>query len=213
MELEELLTQDFREHNLFKQAVTHRSRSKNHNERLEFLGDAVLQLLISEYLYNHFATVPEGQLTRMRARLVRKETLSEIAEKLQLRAWLRIGRGENRAQLSDAVLADAMEAIIGAYYLNHGLQPTRQFIVRIYKNYLKHLSGSDSFIDAKTQLQEYMQAYGHPLPEYRLRKSTSYGFRVVCEVALGRAEGEGKTKREAEKQAAHAMLEKLEGKQ
>ena len=155
MELEKLLSQDFISHRLFKQAITHRSHSKNHNERLEFLGDAVLQLLMSDHLYNHFPDEPEGQLTRMRVRLVRKETLAEIADNFNLRKWLKLGRGEKVDKLSEAVLADTMEAVIGAFYLYQGLQPTWQFIRQIYAKHLEQLSGSGDFSDAKTRLQEY----------------------------------------------------------
>ena len=212
MELEKLLSEDFRNHRLFKQAITHRSHAKEHNERLEFLGDAVLQLLISEYLYNNFSDKPEGQLTRMRARLVRKETLSEIASELHLRKWLQLGRGQRTGQLSNAILADALEAIIGAFYLYQGLQPTWQFIQQIYAQHLKQLSGSDNFSDAKSRLQEYLQARGSPLPEYQLKQSTKQGFQMICKVGQGQTEGKGKTKRDAEQQAARLMLHKLERK-
>lgn len=213
MELKKLLSRDFISHRLFKQAITHRSHSKNHNERLEFLGDAVLQLVISEYLYNRFGDKPEGQLTRMRVRLVRKETLAEIAENLHLRKWLKLGRGEKADELSGAILADALEAVIGAFYLHRGLQPAWQFIRQIYAEHLEQLSGSGNFIDAKTKLQEYMQARGEPLPEYQAEKLTGHGFKAVCQVVQGKAEGFGKTKRDAEQQAAHKMLCELENKE
>ncbi len=212
MELEKILSEDFRNHQLFKQAITHRSHAKEHNERLEFLGDAVLQLLISEYLYNNFSDKPEGQLTRMRARLVRKETLSEIADNLHLRKWLQLGRGQRGGQLSNAILADAVEAIIGAFYLYQGLQPTWQFIQQIYTEHFKQLSSSDNFSDAKSQLQEYLQARGSSLPQYQLKQSTQQGFWMICKVGQGQTEGKGKTKRDAEQQAAHTMLYKLEHK-
>ena len=213
MELQELLSENFRSHRLFKQALTHRSYAKNHNERLEFLGDAVLQLLISEYLYNCFTKTPEGQLTRMRARLVRKETLAEIAGKLNLEKWLKLGRGERINKLSNAILADAMEAIIGALYLYQGLQATRQFIKQIYADYLEQLSASTDFSDAKTRLQEYMQARDYPLPEYKVTQSTKQGFKVICKVVQGTAEGQGRTKRAAQQQAAHSMLSKIDNEQ
>ncbi len=212
MELEKLLSEDFRNHQLFKQAITHRSYAKEHNERLEFLGDAVLQLLISEYLYNNFPDKPEGQLTRMRARLVRKETLSDIASKLHLRKWLQLGRGQKTGQLSNAILADTVEAIIGAFYLYQGLQPTWQFIRQIYAGHLKQLSGSGNFSDAKSRLQEYLQARGSPLPEYQLKESTQQGFCMICKVGQGQTEGKGRTKRDAEQQAARLMLHNLKRK-
>ena len=214
MELKKLLSQDFRSHRLFKQAITHRSYSKDHNERLEFLGDAVLQLVMSEYLYNSFADKHEGQLTLMRVYLVRKETLTEVAENIHLSKWLKLGRGEKVDEISKAILADAMEAIIGALYLYQGLQPTWQFIQQIYTEHLEKLSDSDNLSDAKTQLQEYMQARGHPLPEYQAKQlMEDRGFEVVCEVVLGKAKGEGMTKREAEQKAARAMLRELEREQ
>ena len=213
MELEKLLSRNFRNQQLFEQAITHRSCAKDHNERLEFLGDAVLQLLISEYLYNFFTKAQEGQLTRMRAYLVRRETLYEIADKLHLRKWLKLGRGEKIDKLSDSILADTLEAIIGALYLYGGLQPTWKFVRQIYADYLEQLSAIDDFSDAKTRLQEYMQAHGHSLPEYKVQQSTTQGFMAVCEVVQGKAEGQGRTKREAEQQAARLMLHKLEQKQ
>ena len=214
MELKKLLSQDFRSHRLFKQAITHRSHSKNHNERLEFLGDAVLQLVMSEYLYNSFADKQEGQLTLMRVYLVRKETLTEVAENIHLNKWIKLGPGEKVDEISKAILADAMEAIIGALYLYQGLQPTWQFIQQIYTEHLEKLSDSDNLSDAKTQLQEYMQARGHPLPEYQAKQLMGdRGFEVVCEVVLGKAKGEGMTKREAEQKAARAMLRELEREQ
>ena len=213
MELKNLLSQDFINHPLFKQAITHRSHSKVHNERLEFLGDVVLGLLMSEYLYNHFATVQEGQLTRMRSHLVRKETLVEIAEKLNLKKHLKLGRGEKPDKLSDTILADAMEAIIGALYLYQGLQATWQFVEQIYDEHLKQLSSFDDFSDAKTRLQEYMQACGYPLPEYEMERLEKERFKVICKVELGEAEGEGGTRREAEQHAAYAMLAELKAKQ
>ena len=149
----------------------------------------------------------------MRAYLVRRETLYEIADKLHLRKWLKLGRGEKIDGLSDAILADALEAIIGALYLSEGLQPTWQFVRQIYADYLEQLSVSDDFSDAKTRLQEYMQARGCPLPEYRVQQSTAQGFKVVCEVVQGKAEGQGRTKREAEQQAAHLMSHKLQREQ
>ena len=214
MELKKLLSQDFRSHQLFKQAITHRSYSKAHNERLEFLGDAVLQLVMSEYLYKNFADKPEGQLTLMRVRLVRQETLAEIADNLHLSKWLKLGGGEKVDELSKAMLADTMEAIIGALYLYQGLQPTWQFIQQIYADPLQRLLGSGNLLsDAKTRLQEYMQARGHPLPKYQAEQLIGHSFKVVCKVVQGKAEGEGQTKREAEQKAARAMLNELEREQ
>ena len=212
MELTKLLSESFRNHRLFEQAITHRSYAREHNERLEFLGDAVLQLLISEYLYNKFPNKPEGQLTRMRAHLVRKETLFAIASDLNLKEWLRLGRGQRNSQLSNAILANAVEAIIGAFYLYQGLQPTRWFVEQIYTEYFERLSSSDDFSDAKTRLQEYLQARGASLPEYHIKEATQQGFCMICKVEERQTEGKGRTKRDAEQQAARAMLYRLERK-
>ena len=105
-----------------------------------------------------------------------------------------------------------MEAIIGAFYLYQGLQPTWQFIQQIYTEHFKQLSDSDNFSDAKSRLQEYLQARSSPLPQYQLKQSTQQGFCMICKVGQGQTEGKGKTKRDAEQQAAHAMLYKLERK-
>jgi len=209
MELEELLSAEFRKHKLFKRALTHRSAARDHNERLEFLGDSVLQLMISNYLYNCFSGAAEGQLTQMRSRLVRKETLSNIAEKLNLRKWLRLGPGERSGKLSDSVMADAMEAVIGALYLQEGLRATWHFINQIYKEQFEYLADIDDFSDAKTRLQEWMQGQGYPLPLYRVTQNTESGFEVECETQVGKATGWGKAKRNAEQEAARSLLIKL----
>lgn len=211
MEIAKFLSDNFLEHSLFKQALTHRSSSQVHNERLEFLGDAVMQLLISDYLYNRFGNLTEGRLTKMRAHLVRKEMLAEIASELNLGKHLIRGPGENK-QASDSVLANAFEAVIGALYLVEGYQAAWQFIEGAFAEELKQLSSTDDFKDPKTRLQEYLQARGEDLPVYKLTEQSNQNhFQVVCNIQTYQIKtlGKGRSKRQAEQQAARSALTEL----
>ncbi len=197
---------------LLDQALTHRSASAQHNERLEFLGDGVLGCVIAEALFDRFPALPEGKLTRLRAQLVRKETLSELGQSLGIAAALRLGPG---ASLTASIVADAVEAVFGAVLLDAGYGAARQVIASAYEGLLGAIDPEAVQKDAKTQLQELMHARRKKLPEYRLaaekHSATANVFEVECvlpESGLS-ARGSGASRQQAEQQAAAAMLERL----
>lgn len=202
---------------VFQAAITHRSASKKNNERLEFLGDAVLGLIIGHALYTRFSDANEGDLSRLRAYLVRKETLAAIALDNRLNDWLQLGSGEKKSGgfRRESILADGIEAIIGALYLLKGLQFTQEFVLQLYQSRLETLPSLDSLKDPKTRLQEYLQSQRMELPSYQIVAESDQGhhktFEVECQVhALGKKTiGVGKSKRKAEQLAAHQMLAAL----
>ncbi|MEE4361293.1 MAG: ribonuclease III [Pseudomonadales bacterium] len=205
---------------LFRLALTHRSRSASRNyERLEFLGDAYLGFVVAEELYRRNAEASESELTLLRAKLVRRSTLAEIARELGLGDHLRLGVGELRSGgfRRDSILADTVEAIIGAVLLDGGPGPARTLILRLLGARLDRARPGSIEKDPKTRLQELLQGRGEALPEYRvveeLGSDHDKAFRVACVVqqpALS-AEGEGRSRRAAEQAAAAAALESLEG--
>ena len=211
-QLADLLGSDFLERPLFRTAVTHRSAARAHNERLEFLGDAVLQFVTTELLYARFADADEGVLSKLRARLVRGETLSELARAVALGDVLVLGPGEGKGDdVRDSILADALEAVIGALYLERGLAAARDFVGALFAGPLASLSAGDPK-DAKSRLQEYAQARGAGLPIYEVlrehRRDGEKFFEVACKVpALHLAAcGSGSSKRKAEQRAAESTL-------
>jgi ribonuclease-3 len=202
---------------LLEQALTHRSFGSPHNERLEFLGDGVLNCVIAGALYERYPLLAEGELSRMRAALVRKEALCGIARALALPAQLRLGEGERSSGGSerDSILADTLEAVFGALFLDGGYDAVRDAILRAYQRPLAGLDASQPAKDAKTRLQEFLQGRRHRLPEYRVvaTKGAAHRqtFEVECEVAaLGlRDTGSGASRRAAEQSAAESILKKL----
>lgn len=198
-------------------ALTHRSASKAHNERLEFLGDAVLGMVIAKALFERFPNQPEGKLTRMRASLVKGETLAELAREFDLGDLLQLGSGELKSggNRRASILADALEAIIGAIYLEAGLDVCEPLVLKWFQSRLEKLDPDYHPKDDKTQLQEYLQARKQPLPEYNVveikGKSHAQTFYVECKVRkLDKPElGQGDSRRKAEQQAARLVLEKL----
>ncbi|GAB5381732.1 MAG: ribonuclease III [Aliiglaciecola sp.] len=213
------LSYTFKDANNLQLALTHRSHNKDHNERLEFLGDAVLGMVIAEAMYHRFPKQPEGKLTRMRSTLVKGETLAEIAREFELGDLLLLGGGELKSggYRRSSILADAVEAIIGAIYLEAGLDTCKTLILKWFDSRIKQLDPSAHPKDNKTQLQEYLQGRKRPLPHYRvekiLGKDHDQVFVVMCEIeGLSHAiEGRGSSRRKAEQQAAQAALEKLNG--
>ena len=212
--LTQLLTADFLGQPLFRTAVTHRSAGGAHNERLEFLGDAVLQLVITELLYARFADADEGVLSKLRARLVRGETLSDVARAVALGERLVLGPGEGKGGVRDSILANALEAVIGALYLQKGLPAARDFVGALFAGPLASLCVGD-LKDAKSRLQEYAQARGAGLPIYevlceRSRDGAKF-FEVACKVPDLRLEasGAGASKRKAEQRAAGSALRRI----
>ncbi len=203
----------FNDPDLLERALTHKSRSASNNERLEFLGDAVLGMVIAESLHQGLPDADEHVLTRMRARLVRGETLGDIAMELGVADWLLLGSGEHCRR---SILADTLEALLGAVYLDGGYDSARYSILRLYEDRLNNLPPPDELKDPKTILQEYLQAQGLPLPVYEV--VTEQGpehapvFGVSCHIdALKVAtSASGASRRKAEQSAAEKALELLE---
>lgn len=198
-------------------ALTHRSAGSDNNERLEFLGDAVLGLAIAETLYERRPGLAEGDLTRMRAHLVNRETLAELAIELNLGAFLTLGSGERRTggEQRHSILEDALEAVIGAVFLDSGYAAARAMVQRLFAKRLKSLPGAEILKDPKTRLQERQQAQKLEIPVYTVVKHSGpeHARRFVCECRLVKPElsarGAGSSRRRAEQAAAAALLERL----
>ena len=199
---------------LLKQALTHRSFSGEHNERLEFLGDAVLSLAISGLLYDHFSGSDEGDLTRVRAHLVREDSLHRVALQLGLPELLFLSEGEARGGGAQrpSILADALEALIGAAFLDGGFGAASAMVGRLFGEIIATTDKGGWSKDAKTELQEWLQARHLAVPAYRIvatrGQAHAQTFEVECAVAaLGLAElGEGRSRRIAEQEAARRMV-------
>jgi ribonuclease-3 len=193
---------------LLEQALTHRSRGAQNNERLEFLGDGVLGCVVADELYARFPHLPEGKLTRMRAGLVREEALAEIGESLGLRELLRLGTA---TPATTSILADAVEAVFGAVFLDGGYAAARAAAMAALAPLMDRLDAGDAVKDAKTQLQEILQGTGEALPEYRLLSQKGPPHDVECVLAARglRTTGSGSSRQRAEQQAALAMLARL----
>jgi len=209
---------EFRQPELLEAAVTHRSAGSRNNERLEFLGDAVLGFVIAECLFEKFPEASEGQLSRLRASLVKRETLADVARGLELGDYLRLGSGELKSGgfRRDSILADALEAILGAILLDRGYEDCRACIHRLFRVKLGSLSSSDELKDPKTLLQELLQSRRLGLPVYEVTsvsgKAHRQHFVVECQVVdldLS-VTGEGNNRRGAEQAAARRMLSRVE---
>lgn len=202
---------------LLLQAITHRSYGSPHNERLEFLGDSVLNCVVASFLYQRFTGLREGDLSRQRANLVRQEALAEIAQGLALGDYLRLGEGELKSGgfRRPSILADALEAIIGAIYLDAGFEAARAAIERLFKPLLDQVDPKESGKDPKTALQEILQGRKLPLPQYALvathGEAHAQQFEVECSLpALDiRVTGQGGSRRGAEQSAARAAIERI----
>lgn len=207
----------FREPNLLKNALTHRSAEGPNNERLEFLGDSVLGFVVAEYLYQRFPSADEGVLSRLRATLVNETALAKIARELELGEYLILGSGELKSggYRRDSILSDALEAILGAVLRDQGIDACRALILKLFEGPLSALSLDDWKKDPKTRLQELMQGRGLPLPVYTLIDQSGLPhdqhFRVRCEIPLAVEPclGEGSSRKKAEQQAAENMLNRL----
>jgi ribonuclease-3 len=215
--LSQRLGHTFRQRELLTLAVTHRSFSADHNERLEFLGDAVLNLAVSDLLFDQYGDSPEGDLTRIRAHLVRQDMLHRIALSLQLPGVLRLSDGEARGGGAQrpSILADVMEAIIGAVYRDAGFEAAEALVRRLFEPLISETATQAWGKDAKTQLQEWLQARRQSVPEYRIEatrgRAHDQTFVVVCSVGSDglEARGEGRSRRAAEQEAARLVLERL----
>ena len=208
----------FADPQLLDDALTHRSAQARHNERLEFLGDAVLGFLVAEALWRRFPQATEGELSRLRAQLVNREALAQVAQDLEIGQYLRLGTGELRSggHARESILADAVEAVLAALYLDGGLEVVRRVVDRLLGERLAALSPETQRKDAKTRLQEYLQARRLRLPTYEVIEATgedhAQTFVVRCAVeALGRSStAAGPNRRKAEQLAAERLLETLD---
>jgi len=213
--LQERLGCDFSDPALLERALTHRSHGPDNNERLEYLGDAVLSFVVAEMLFRKFPSAAEGELSRYRASLVSGDALGAIAAGIGLGAQLRLGDGEMKSggHRRATILADALEALFGAIYLDRGLDAARGAALRIFSDALAALPAAAALKDPKTRLQEWLQGRGLPLPAYTVLEVTGephdQRFRVRCEVGdLGlSAEADGISRRRAEQEAAQRILE------
>ncbi|HXR50935.1 MAG TPA: ribonuclease III, partial [Steroidobacteraceae bacterium] len=204
----------------FLAALTHRSATDDNNERLEFLGDAVLGMVIAEELFRRFPDADEGDLSRLRSRLVSAGPLAQIGARIGIGAVLRLGSGELRTGgfRRESILADATEALFGAVYLDGSLAEVRTLVLRLYDAMIAELQPDTELKDSKTRLQELLQGRGEALPGYvldaALGEPHAQTFEVRCVVHLSgeaqiEAEGSGSSRRRAEQQAAAGMLERL----
>lgn len=212
------LGHDFSDESLLLTALTHRSFGTPNNERLEFLGDGILDFVIAAALYQRFPDLPEGDLSRLRANMVRQESLHRLAQDLGIGSVLRLGEGELRSGGAQrpSILADALEALFGAIYLDAGFEAAQRVIEKLYSSLLDELKPGQFQKDAKTRLQEWLQGRKKPLPRYQLLGTSGAAhdqrFEVACEVdnPLLRTVGHGSSRRIAEQVAAEQALKELE---
>lgn len=199
---------------LAEQALTHRSHSSSHNERLEFLGDAIVNFVIAEALFQHFPDTREGELTRMRASLIRTETLAAIAREFELGEYIRLGSGEMKSggKRRESILADTLEALIGAIYLDGGIDACKQCVLAWFATRLQQVSPGEINKDPKTRLQEWLQARGRALPVYTLAathgEEHNQHFDMTCTIpsVAQSFSGSGASRRAAEQAAAQNAL-------
>ncbi len=214
-QLQTVIHYQFKKDELLQQAMTHRSFSKNrNNETLEFLGDSILGLVISEHLYLRLEDATEGELSRIRASLVKEEALATVARDINLGDFLQLGSGELKSggYRRASILSDAMEALFGAIYLDGGFEQCRKTILFLYDDYLVTLPSPGDLKDPKTTLQEYLQSHKHDLPEYEVikteGKSHDQTFTVECRIdAMSiSTKGKGSSRKKAEQMAASRAL-------
>lgn len=216
--LEQRIGHNFADPFLLQTALTHRSFGAPHNERLEFLGDGVLNCVIAALLYRRFDQLPEGDLSRLRANLVRQDSLHRIALELELGSRLQLGDGERKSggHSRPSILADSLEAIFGAVFQDAGFDVTREVIDRLYAPLLNEIDLTKTIKDAKTRLQEWLQGHRHELPLYQLQGAEggthAQEFLIECRInALNVVtEGRGPSRRIAEQKAAALALEQIE---
>jgi len=208
----------FKRRELLEQALTHRSFSRSaNNERLEFLGDSVLNLIISNFIYRRFESASEGRLSRIRASLVKQDTLAGVAREIGLGDHIQLGGGELKSGgfRRASILSDALEALIAAIYLDSNYAQAEKTVLHLFDDLLQAVDVESSLKDAKTKLQEYLQGRQKPVPLYKViqtnGKSHDQVFTVSCELSdLDlHSEGKGSSRKKAEQQAAHKLLQKL----
>ena len=208
----------FNDESLLRLALSHCSTGQDNNERLEFLGDSILGFIVADELYRRFPKAREGQLSRLRADLVQRTTLAEMARELDIGPALQLGMGEHKSggRERDSILADALEAVISAIYLDAGLDTCRKIVLGWFAARLDSLDLDAQTKDATTRLQDHLQAIKAELPEYEVMevvgRDHEQTFAVLCHVSLLQepVTGFGSTRREAEQEAAEAVLRALE---
>lgn len=213
-----LLGYTFNDPDLLEQALTHRSFASRNNERLEFLGDGILNFVIADELYHRYGDVQEGDLSRLRANLVNKESLAVIANQLKLGEVIKLGSGELKSGgfRRPSILADAVESILGAVYLDGGFQHCRELIIRLYQQQLASPTDLQQLKDPKTRLQELLQGRHIPLPRYEVvdisGQAHAQVFKVQCKVEKLSIDvaGQGRSRRKAEQDAAQQAIEAVE---
>ncbi len=220
--LEEKVGVKFKNPDLLIEALTHRSYLNEypkwrlpHNERLEYLGDAVLELMVTEELFSRFPSYPEGQLTVLRAALVNYQTLSKIAEEIKLQSFILLSRGEKKdmGKAREVILANAMEAVIGAMYLDHGFEPTRKFVKKFVMARLDEIMKTKSYKDAKSELQEIVQERLKVTPTYKVLEESGPAHKRVFKIGVYFGEkliasGSGASKQDGEIEAAKEAVKR-----
>ena len=215
--LQQALGHEFADPELLVMALTHRSAGSKNNERLEFLGDSIINHIVADALYQRFPRAREGDLSRMRASLVKGDTLAELARELQLGEYLLLGPGERKSggYRRSSILADTFEALAGAIVLDAGYERCRDCVLRWFGTRLDQLAAGAVDKDAKTRLQEYLQGRGNPLPEYELvavdGDDHDQLFSVACRLSKPQlvVQGSGSSRRKAEQAAARDALQRL----
>ena len=207
----------FKDESLLDRALTHRSAGSGHNERFEFLGDSIINFIMAEVLFRAQPEAREGQLTRLRALLVRRDTLAAVARELELGTALKLGGGELKSggRGRDSILADALEALVGAVYLDSGMDSCRELVLRLFADEIAQAQRRRAAKDPKTRLQELLQAKGLPLPSYEVVEVKgaphNQEFQVFCRVVSldNPTCGTGGSRQKAEQAAARLALEQL----
>ncbi|QCI19824.1 MAG: ribonuclease III [Buchnera aphidicola (Brevicoryne brassicae)] len=215
--IQKVLGYTFTHKDLLRQALTHRSASSKHNERLEFLGDSILSFVIANALYQHFPYINEGDMSRMRATLVRGNTLAEIAYEFDLGEYLKLGQGELKSGgfRRESILANTVEALIGSIYLDSNIKTVEELILKWYEKRLEKISPGDTQKDPKTRLQEYLQSKHLSLPTYFIveifGEAHNQLFTIHCKISIISEFliGTGSSRRKAEQDAAKKALIKL----
>ncbi len=215
--LEKILPESLQKTASFKQALTHRSASGTHNERMEFLGDSVLGVIITEALYKHMPKASEGYLSRLRASLVNEGTLAEIAIEISLGDYLHLGSGELKSGgfRRKSILSDALEAIIASVFLQQGMDEAKQFVLTLFDERLQKLPAEDELKDPKSRLQELLQSRNYSIPQYELISTKGHAHRQLftaecfIEGLKVRTQGISTSRRKAEQKAALFAFEQV----
>ena len=205
------LKSNFSDKELFNLALTHKSASKENNERLEFLGDAIINFYVTQKLYENYTDLQEGKLTRLRASLVSREFLNDLGQAIGLSKVVKLGKGESTE--NNAIVGNALEAVVGAIFLDAGLEDTKQFLDTLYSEEISKLKPLEDWKDPKSQLQEILQKKGLTLPKYKVvdrgPKYNEDRFEINCispDLNIS-ATGKGKSRKIAEQEAAKLLLE------